>query len=193
MKKNHRYLLFVVFAVAISGCSINHPIAKDYPQYLTKHGDEGSLPKTDLQSRYEIEGNTQHHRYEFRAASVGYAHVWIVEFGKILDETLNAPYVQSSFGKLEKSDLASSGPDNNIEFILEKYEFKNYRAFVTMNIIFSSGGNEIINKTYTSEGLSKGGQMWGAGPFGMKTATLDSTRSAIDDILAQFIRDIPKA
>jgi hypothetical protein len=33
--------------------------------------------------------NTENHRYEFRSAMVGYANLWIIEFGKILDETLN--------------------------------------------------------------------------------------------------------
>src|SRR5690606_20583069 len=107
--------------------------------------------------------------------------------------TLNASYVQSSFGKLQKADQVSNKDGNVIEFKLNSYEFKNYRAYVSMNIVLLNNGKEVLNKTYSSEGGSKGGQMWGAGPFGMKNATLDSTRSAIDKILSQFINDIPKA
>jgi len=115
-----------------------------------------------------------------------------VEFGKILDETLNAPYVQSSFGELIKAGEEVKGFGSDIKFTLNNYEFKNYRAYVSMNIILLDDGEELLNKNYTSEGESKGGQMWGAGPFGMKNATLDSTRTAIDKILTQFINDIPK-
>ncbi|AFV00320.1 hypothetical protein [Simiduia agarivorans] len=190
MNVKHVGLLFLVLASVLSGCSINHPVAKDYPDYLVEHGQVGNLPKTSLESTYGIDEQTEKHRYEFRAASVGYAHLWIVEFGKILEQTLNAPYVQESFGKLEKASATDAG--NAIEFTLNSYEFKDYRAYVSMNIAMSKNGKEVLNKNYTSEGSSKGGQMWGAGPFGMKSATLDSTRSAIDKILTQFINDIPQ-
>lgn len=188
----HIWLVFVIALLgATTGCSIKHPVAKDYPQYLAKNGNVGTLPKTNLESTYQIDAKTQSHRYEFRAASVGYAHLWIVEFGKILDATLNAPYVQSSFGKLEKGGRVTDSGGNVIDFRMTRYEFKNYRAYVSMNIILSNNGNEVLNKTYSSEGSAKGGQMWGMGPFGMTTSTLDSTRSAIDKILVQFINDIP--
>lgn len=183
-------LIFLMLAGALSGCSINHPVAQDYPDYIAEHGNEGKLPKTSLESTYAIDGQTEKHRYEFRAASVGYAHLWIVEFGKILDLTLNAPYVQDSFGKLEKASATDSG--NSVAFTLNSYEFKDYRAYVSMNIALLKNGKEVLNKNYSSEGSAKGGQMWGAGPFGMKSATLDSTRSAIDKILTQFINDIPQ-
>lgn len=176
----------------LAGCSINHPVAKDYPQYLSKNGNTGSLPKTDLKTNYALDGQTQNHRYEFRAATVGYAHVWIVEMGKILDATLNAPYVQSSFGRLTKVDGGKIDSGYLVQFTLKKYEFKDYRAHVSMYVELTKGENIILSKTYSEEGDSKGGQMWGAGPFGMKNATLASTKSAIDRILGRFINDIPK-
>lgn len=193
MKSKYCKIIVLTIVGVVSGCSINHPVAKDYPQYLAEHGKEGNLPKTELESSYQIDGKTETHRYEFRAATVGYAHLWIVEFGKILDDTLNAPYVQSSFGALKKVNADAKESGNIVQFTLNSYEFKDYRAYVSMNIVLSNGGKEIVNKTYSSEGDSKGGQMWGAGPFGMKSATLDSTRTAIDKILTQFINDIPKA
>lgn len=193
MKNWYCKIVVLLIIGAATGCSINHPIAKDYPQYLEKYGKEGDLPKTELKSNYSIDGKTETHRYEFRAATVGYAHLWIVEFGKILDETLNAPYVQSSFGELKKAGAEVKRSGSDIKFTLNSYEFKNYRAYVSMNIVLLNDGKELLNKNYTSEGESKGGQMWGAGPFGMKNATLDSTRTAIDKILTQFINDIPKA
>lgn len=193
MKNWYSKIVVLLIIGAATGCSINHPVAKDYPQYLEKYGKEGNLPKTELKSNYSIDGKTETHRYEFRAATVGYAHLWIVEFGKILDETLNAPYVQSSFGELKKAGAEVKGSGSDIKFTLNSYEFKNYRAYVSMNIVLLKDGEELLNKNYTSEGESKGGQMWGAGPFGMKNATLDSTKTAIDKILTQFIDDIPKA
>jgi hypothetical protein len=140
----NKYFKIIVLAAAgvISGCSINHPVQKDYPQYLAEHGKSGNLPKTELESSYSIDAKTETHRYEFRAATVGYAHVWIVEFGKILDDTLNAPYVQSSFGKLKKENAAVKGSGNDIKFTLNSYEFKDYRALVSMNIVQWEGNTE---------------------------------------------------
>jgi len=190
-------ILLGIFAVAItglfSGCSINHPVAKDYGQYLEKNANEVSLPKTTLKSDYVIDGATEKHSYKFRAATVGYAHVWIVEFGKMLDQTLNTKYVQSAFGRLSKKAAKDVASDNLIEFSLEKYEFKDYRAYVTLKIKLSKDGATILEKSYSSSGNSQGGKMWAAGPFGMKNATQQSTKYAIDEILKQFINDIPKS
>ncbi|PCK01979.1 MAG: hypothetical protein COA42_22555 [Alteromonadaceae bacterium] len=184
------FSLIAVFGI-VTGCSINHPIAKDYPAFLSKNAGTGDLPKTELDTDYSIAGSTESHRYEFRAATVGYAHVWIVEFGKILDQTLNAPYVQNSFGRFDKRLNNSDSAGSLVQFTLENYEFKNYRAYVSVKIELTKDAEAVLSKTYSAEGDSKGGQMWGAGPFGMKSATLASTKSAIDNILKQFLNDIP--
>lgn len=191
MKKAVIAVSTVLLMGMLSGCSFNHPVAKDYGPFLQKNAN-AQLPHTTLESDYQINGETENHRYEFRAATVGYAHLWIVEFGKILDQTLNAAYVQESFGRLDKAAVGGEANANLIEFELEKYEFTDYRAHVTMRIRLSEKGKMIIDKPYSADGNSQGGQMWGAGPFGMKNATLDSTKSAIDSILTQFINELPK-
>lgn len=170
-----------------AGCSINHPVANDYDQHLAKYGTETILPTIDAEAEYLIGTNTQKHNYQFRAATVGYGHIWIVEFGKILDKTLSADYVQSAFVKLDKGE----GTDGKlIEFELEKFEFKDYRAYTSLNIKVINSGSEVFNKTYNSEGGSQAGQMWAGGAFGMKNATLKSTKQSIDKILEQFVNDL---
>jgi hypothetical protein len=188
MKKLITITTLILIALT-TGCSINHPVAKDYDQHLAKYGEEKTLPRSRMQADYLVGKNTANHSYQFRAATVGYAHVWIVEFGKILDKTINADYVQSAFGRLDKGTGANG---NLVEFELESFEFKHYRAYTALNIKVRNSGREIFNKTYQSEGDSQGGQMWTAGPFGMKNATLKSTKRSIDKILEQFINDINK-
>jgi len=183
------YILGLFLVLSVTGCSINHPVAKDYSAFLTKNANAVSFPKTELDSEYLITKPTQNHKYEFRAATVGYAHLWIVEFGKILDETLKAQYVQSAFGDFKQTDLVTA-PGNLVSFNLVSYEFKDYRAYVTMEVSLTENGVKKAGKSYSAEGDSQGGKMWGAGPFGMKSATLDSTKSAIDSILRQFISDV---
>ena len=192
MKKILLGLFGITLLGLFSGCSINHPVAKDYGQHLEKNAGSVILPKTTLKTDYLIDGETENHRYEFRAATVGYAHVWIVEFGKMLDQTLNAKYVQSAFGRLDKKITKDVQKGELIEFSLEKYEFKDYRAYVTLKIKLSKDGVTTLEKSYNASGNSQGGKMWAAGPFGMKSATLESTKYAIDEILRQFITDIPK-
>ncbi|MDQ2077619.1 hypothetical protein [Marinimicrobium sp. ABcell2] len=180
-------VLALLFIVLTAGCTINHPVAIDYDRHLANYGAETVLSHTELDAEYFIADETKNHSYQFRAGSVGYAHLWIVEFGKILDQTLSADYVQSAFGKLKKSE---GGAGNLIEFELEDFEFKNYRAYTTLNIKVLNSNTEIFNKTYRSEGGAQGGQMWVGGPFAMTNATLKSTKQSIDNILEEFINDV---
>jgi hypothetical protein len=189
MKKSYLLVLLLAYVI-FSGCSITHPIAKDYNQYLINNENQSALPKTSLESEYSIEGKTVSHRYEFRAATVGYAHLWVVEFGKMLEENLKANYVQNAFGKLEKQNPMKSTPMGNlILFTLENYEFKDFKAHVSLNIRLTVGKDDVINKTYHSTGKSQGEKMFWGGPFAMKNATQQSTKLAIDQILTEFIED----
>lgn len=188
MKKVSLVLVLLSIFLA-TGCTIKHPIAKDYSQYLVNNKGESVLPKSQLEADYEITKKTESHRYEFRAATVGYAHLWIVEFGQMLDATLKSDDVQASFGKLVKVN----GSQQNgvlLTFNVENYEFKDHMAHVSLNINMVQDGNIIINKTYHAKGKSQGGKMFFGGPFAMKNATQQSTKLAIDDILRDFINDI---
>lgn len=183
-----RLMMIVLAAATMAGCTIKHPIAKDYDQYLAKNKGEVTLPKSTIEAEYEITSNTASHHYEFRAATVGYAHLWIVEFGQMLEATLNSDDVQAAFGKLTK---AQSAPDNAsvLRFNLENYEFKDHMAHVTLNISLEQHGKTVLNKTYHATGKSQGGKMFFGGPFAMKNATQQSTKYAVDEILREFIND----
>lgn len=188
--KNIIFLLLFAMMAFSTGCSIKHPIAKDYSQYLVNNEGANALPKTELEADYLIDKETMNHRYEFRAAVVGFGNLWIVEFGKILDETLKSKDVQSAFGKLLKRADGNQGNGHLISFRLEKYAFENYRAYISLNITLANEGSELLNKTYNAEGKAQGGKMFGGGVFAMKNATQQSTKLALDKILGEFIRDV---
>lgn len=187
MNKIH-LITALLCAGLMAGCTIKHPVAKDYPQYLANNKGEVVLPKSTLEADYEIATGTETHRYEFRAATVGYAHLWIVEFGQMLDATLKSEDVQASFGKLTKVNGAQQNP-GLLRFNLENYEFKDHMAHVTLNISLEQNGKTVLNKTYHAKGKSQGGKMFFGGPFAMKNATQQSTKFAIDEILRDFIND----
>ncbi len=183
-----RLMMLLTATTLLAGCSIKHPIAKDYAQYLANNKGEVVLPKWTIEANYEITANTANHNYQFRAATVGYAHVWIVEFGQVLDATLNSDDVQAAFGKLAKAQ-ANSDAASMLRFNLENYAFKDHMAHVSLNISLEQNGNTVLNKTYHATGKSQGGKMFFGGPFAMKNATQQSTKHAMDEILREFIND----
>jgi len=183
-------LLLLSIVIFSTGCSIKHPIANDYSQYLVKNEGASTLPKTGLDTDYYIKKETVNHRYEFRAAIVGYAHLWIVEFGKILDRTLKSKDVQAAFERLTKNEGKNSNHGYLTSFELKNYEFKNYRTYISLKIALTNGGDEILNKTYNAMGRPQGGKMFWGGSFAMKNAIQQSTKLAIDKILSEFITDI---
>ena len=184
------YVVIIACAFAISsGCSINHHIANDYSKYLANNQDRSKLPSTKLEASYSMTPNTENHRYEFRSAMVGYANLWIIEFGKILDETLKSKDVQNAFRKLQKQ--AGNKNDNGklIVFDLVEYAYYEFGAHVVLKISLFTNGNEIFEKVYKADGKTQGGKMFLTGAFGMKNAIQQSTKLSIDEILKSFLID----
>lgn len=181
--------------ITLTGCTIRHPIADDYPNYVAKNKSQVSLPSSQHTGQYVLSPATKGHRYEFRAFTVGYGHRWIVEFGKILDVTLNQPNVQTAFGGLtQKTDAASNaGSGLLFEFTLTDYEYKNHRAYVGLQIDVKKEDKVVFSRQYNAKGDSKDAQMFFGGPFAMTSATLASNRSAIERALTQFIDDLNRA
>lgn len=175
-------------ALASTGCAIHHDIQQDYPQYLAGKHTNAPLPSTPLEAGYALTPKTEQHRYEFRAASVGYANIWVVEFGKMLDQTLQSGDVQAAFGKLEKRSDGKAG--SNLVFDLRDYSFRDHGAHIELQISVSRDGTERFVKTYRAAGKTQGAKMIFGGAFAMRDATQQSTKWALDDILRQFISDL---
>jgi len=185
------YLYLSLFAITLcSGCSIHHSVAADYNRYLTNNYRTKTLPKTELHTDYLLSDSTINHLYEFRSVITGYANLWVVEFGEVLKDTLESDYLQDAFGKLEKNKSNHLNAENLIIFTLENYEFKNFRAYISLNISLLHNKNIILKKTYHVEGKAQGGKMVWGGVFAMKNAIQQSTKLALDTILSDFIHDV---
>ncbi|MFH2044324.1 MAG: hypothetical protein ABIK92_04170 [Pseudomonadota bacterium] len=185
--KTFKLVLSLSMLLVFTGC-FNHYIAKDYQQYLINNEGNNSFPKTSLEAQYKLTENTKTHSYKFRAASAGLAHAWIVEFGKVLEDTLESRDVQNAFGKLVKAS-GDNTQGNLLVFDLIEYRFENFRTFVTLKITRIDNSKTVSEKTYTAEGKSQGGKVFLGGVFTMKNAVDQSTKLAIDDILTSFIND----
>lgn len=182
-------LIIFFLLLASTGCSINHHVAEDYGDYLINNPNKQGIPKTALSTEYKKTDRTTDNHYEFRAISVGYANLWVVDFDNILDETLKSDEIQSAFDGLTESS-GNSGSKNLIIFNLIDYKYLDYGADIKLNIVLKKNDIEVINKDYTSSGEGQGIQMWAGGVFGMMDAIHDSTKSAMDKILIEFINDI---
>ena len=62
----------------------------------------------------------------------GYANVWVVQFGEILDSTLQSHDVQAAFGKLTKSDGGATS-DGVLIFDLQSYTYVELGAHVSLS------------------------------------------------------------
>jgi hypothetical protein len=190
MNKRRIQLLLAaaVLIVSLAACSINHTVKDDYPQYLRNNVGTSKLPTTTLEARYEMTPATAAHRYEFRSVVTGYANNWIVEFGQMLDATLQSKDVQDAFRKLEKRGPGDQG--TLLTFELASYSFNDFGAHVELKVTVQRGGGEQLTKMYKAAGVTQGGKMFWAGVFGMKNAIHQSTKDAVDKILAALIVDL---
>lgn len=182
--------LISVIVLGTSACTIHHVIEKDYPQYLANNTGASKLPKTDKASKYVLTPNTEQHSYEFRAAASGLANLWIVEFGKMLDDTLMSTDVQKAFGTLQKVSSTSSNSESLLIFDLQSYTFKNYGAHLSLKVSLSRSGQVVFSKTYKQDGKAQVGKMLAGGVFAQKNAVQQSTKLALDEILRQMISDL---
>jgi hypothetical protein len=178
-----------VAALVLSGCSIKHDVVKDYPQYLVNNQSESHLPTTSTASSYLVTPATQAHHYEFRSAMAGYANVWVVEFGRMLDDTLQSQDVQAAFGKLAKVE-DGSGTDGLLTFDLQNYTYAELGAHVSLKVTYRAAGKDVFEKIYQADGATQGGKMFWGGAFAMKNAVQQSSKLAIDSILRQLINDL---
>lgn len=192
MKVFSNLIVIGMFFSVLTGCSMKHYIAGDYPVYLAKNEGTEKLEKTTVNADYLLTPNTVEHRYQFRSATVGYAHVWIVEFGKMLESSLQSKDMQGSFGRITRSE-GKEATGNLVVFDLKQYEFKDYGAHVVLAVSVTNNGKKVFDATYESDGKKQGAKMFWGGVFAMKNSIQQSTKIAIDDILGQFIRDVNKS
>ncbi len=185
-----RLLLMFTMAMIISACSLQHHIEADYPQYLVNNAGSANLPKTNKASEYSLTPATQQHSYEFNSALTGIANQWIVEFGKMLDDTMMSSDVQKAFGGIHKISDTSAASGTLLTFDLKHYSFSDFSAHVSLNISLSRSDQTIFSKTYTRDGETEGGKMFWGGAFAQKNAVQQSTKDAIDKILIELISDL---
>lgn len=189
MKTSHAA---VAMTMLLTSCSIHHNVARDYPQYLANHVGQSHLPTTSAASAYAITPETTANHYQFRSVMAGYANVWVVRFGEILDDTMQSRDVQAAFNRLKQSK-EDEPPGGLLIFDLEDYSYSNFGAHVALKVTYRRDGRNVFTKYYSADGRTEGGKMFWGGEFAMKNAVQQSTNLAIDDVLRRLISDLNSA
>ena len=167
-----------------------HPVAQDYDQYLGKNQGTNKFETVKVADQYFLPPATRDHHYEFRSVTTGYANVWVMEFGTVLDATMKSKDVVDALGRLSKAEAETQGAGNTIIFDLKNYTFEDFGAHITLTISVRNANGEVFKKAYTADGKTQGGKMFWGGAFGMKNAIQQSSKLALDEIIASFIRDL---
>jgi hypothetical protein len=175
----------------LAGCSTYRYAAKDYDRYLADNSGSAKLQKATVEADYLLTKETRGHRYAFRSSDVGYENVWVVEFGKMLESSLQSQDVQDSFWRLTKQKGGGT-KGYLIVFDLKKYEFKDHEARVTMHISVSANGKRSFDKDYNVVGTEQGGKMFFGGVLAMKNAIQELNKKAIDELMNDLINDLNK-
>jgi len=189
MKFIMKYLSVIALIILTSACTITHQVEKDYPKYLTNNAGRSSLPKTDKVHLYSLAPNAASFKYEFRAVMTGAANLWVVEFGKMLDDTLQSSDIQTAFGGISKQDGQNESKPVLV-FEVSEYTFKDFAAHVKMHISVNNSGKAVFEQDYESHGKSQGGKMFWGGAFAQKNAVQQSTKLALDEIFGRLIEDL---
>ncbi len=182
----------LVLALATMGAGCHH-IKSDYPTYLQKHSASPALPRVPLEARYSIGEATLHHRLSIRSALAGYGNKWIVEFGAMLEQTMQSTELQETFAGLTRQAASSGKPGYGIAFDLVDYQVSGLAAHLALRVVLERDGVVLIDKIYRSDGVPQVGKVFWGGAFTMRNALQASTKHAIDAALREFLIDTQRA
>ena len=184
-----RHLALVGLASAgLAGCA--HSVSNDYASYLRGNKGEFLFPQTGYEAQYYVAPQVRDNTYTAVSAMAGAANSWNIEFGAMLLDTLESDDYRGAFTTL--SEIKENVPSEGLLFKYDyvNYRFINNRAEISLRIIVDRDGQQILSKVYSRNGVSQGGKMFWGGAFTMSNAIQQSTKSALDQILADSLADL---
>jgi hypothetical protein len=175
--------------LASVGC--HHPIS------FHKIGYGIGTEKHDASLVVVIAPATLNQTVTIRSFMTGIANSWDAKPGMMLKQVADVEFPQM-FKHYEIADILPEriGEDRHfaLELTVPRYVFADFRASVTIRAAAYGPGNDVIlDKTYTEQGIAKGGKMFGAGAFGMKSAVRQSSFDAYKKIFSVLRADLIEA
>ncbi len=188
----------VVACLAISACKTSpsegtvareyHPVHEGYAEYLAKNPRDLPYPHIADSVEYYMSANTSSHDQIVRSAQFGRARV---EFGKILDTTMQADDLQAAFGKLKRTSSPAETDGVVLVFSLDEFKFRRFRSHLGLSVSAMRDGREILSRTYRAVGGPHTDRdVRDAGTYALQRSIQASTKDALDDIMASVIDDL---
>jgi hypothetical protein len=178
-------------AVCTLLCVACHHIKSDYPAYLQKHPASPALPHVPVPASYHIGESTQKHRLVIRSGTAGYGNKWIVEFGEMLEQTLQSAEVRAAFATLDRDAASPSGFELVLDLV--DYQVSGFSAHIMLRARLSHAGHLLSDKIYSADGAPQAGKVAWGGAFSMRDALHETTKHALDVILRELLIDIERA
>ena len=183
-----KLLILSSLLVATSACTT--VINKDYGAYLANNAAETDFPKVKVVKQYHLTPYTQKHSKKIKSAMAGWANTWVLEFGGVIDDTMQSEPIVDAMGELKKVDTVPTS--RTLVINLDRYDFSDKRAHVDMTMEIKSKGKTLFKKSYKKKGPAQGGKMFWGGAAAMKNAVQQSTKNAVDQVFTSFLGDVKK-
>jgi len=185
MKRKLFIICILIFASFLL-VSCVHNISNGFDIYLKEHPT--NLSKIDIPVSYSIDPNTKKMIYSFRCFSTGITNKWIIKVGDMLKDYLEirGPQIFKKFVPYNKDSSISI----HIDFAITNYAFKDFRAYVGMKIAVYKNNKLLFSKNYNAIGIREGERIFWGGAYAQRYAVHQSTQSAFDSIMTQFLNDL---
>lgn len=187
MKAGH--IVIAMLWLFMTGCAVNPQISDTYPEFVASAA-ETALPATSMASGYILTDRTAAYQYRFTTRFGKSPQAWVVDVGKVLDASLQAPATQQAFGSLTRLTSSRDARGNVLLLDVKKYVFEDARMTIALDATLFSGGKAVFTKTYSASGSEHGARLFQFGTRAVPGVVNQSTRVAIDDILARLIADL---
>jgi len=159
-----------------------------YKQYLDANKGVFQFPDTGYEAHYYIAPQVRNLLGKVFYAPMGPDYQKAsVPFGSRLMDTLESGDYQAAFYSL--SETTEDTLDEGLIFRYEEacYEFKDYRAHISLRIVVTLDGQEILASTFQKVGPSQLGRIVIAGHLGVHHAAEVSTKWALDRLLTDSL------
>lgn len=178
----------LAFLACLCACSVN--TRNDYAGYLRNNaGEAAAFPFVGGDFCYSMTERTWAHRKEIKSWLGGIVNTWVVEFGPMLDATMRIGDAQASFRSLRPA-TGNNACVWSSEYDLVSYDFIDNRAKIRLAVRTCGPGGAGAAREYYAEGTPQLGKMYWGKNFAMKNAVQQSTKHAVDAILAAYYTDL---
>ena len=170
------------------GVGCTHQVMDTYPRYLMNNRGSLTLPRVKHEVTYELTPASERHRKEVRSMSAGYAHAWVMEFGKAMHATMASEDVRMAVPRIMRG--RPSPQSVHLEMNVQEFDFRNHRAYLILDVKAFAASKLLGQKRYQAEGTTQGGKMFWGGAPAMRNAMQQSSKAAIDQALQQIFSDL---